>query len=412
MVVSSVDKLNVSYGSLAKSSKQKVIILFLSFYAFLSGFVFIEPSPAEILFVIFVALLLIRLKFNLHFMLETLIILFFPLFTSTLSGLFQDGFINVRFIVIDLYLFGFYFILVSAIMTERLNSIELIKTVMKYWTLAALINIFAGLYCYATGKQFLFGVDVIKFGIRLKGFFKDPNVFGPFAVVPFVFHLDVLIKERINLKRLFLVILLGLGIVLSFSRAAWLNAAVSTIILIGYYVAINVRKHSKRNVLVLVVIMIFLISVGWKIIDNVEIMNTKLSDFMLARFGLQKYDEERFGAQSEMVEILESRNVLFGIGPGKYEDYAGMATHSLYIRYLGERGLISFVIFVIWLVHKAKLGKRSPLKIFLLSTLVGQMINSFFIDSLHWRHFWILFVFLTVVKLEYKNMENVSPKHK
>uniref|UniRef100_A0A7V4KFL6 Uncharacterized protein n=1 Tax=Fervidobacterium pennivorans TaxID=93466 RepID=A0A7V4KFL6_FERPE len=89
-----------------------------------------------------------------------------------------------------------------------------------------------------------------------------------------------------------------------------------------------------------------------------SLLGISLKDFILARLGLQSYDVGRFEAQRKFVHILSSANAFFGIGPGNYELYSRMATHSLYARYIGERGLFGFSLFVMfWVIVLKKLLK-------------------------------------------------------
>ncbi len=376
-------------SDLVTTAKQKRIALLFGIYTFLSGFVFIEPSPAEIFFVLLLPFLLVTVKWSLSFLIESLFLLFLPLVTSTVAGLFQDGFINPRFIVIDVYLFVFYMVMSSAISTEGIDASDLLENVMKFWTYAALVNIAAGLFCYVSGKTMLLNVPIIRFGIRLTGFFKDPNVLGPFIVVPLLYNLDLLIKGRDIFKRLFLIIALALGALLSFSRAAWLNTLVAVVILLGYYGLFGGAKNKKY---VFLMIVFMLAAVYVLLLTSPQIMGFRLIDFLQSRLGLQSYDEQRFRTQLFVVEILQSKNILFGIGPGRYEEYAGMSTHSLYLRYLGERGLFGFLTLIVWFVIRFKSMRKTSLKIFFFSSLLGQLANSVFIDSLHWRHLWVLFI--------------------
>jgi hypothetical protein len=85
--------------------------------------------------------------------------------------------------------------------------------------------------------------------------------------------------------------------------------------------------------------------VFWYSADKIDLLGANLRDFILTRLGLQHYDLERFEAQRKFVDILSSADAFFGIGPGNYELYSRMATHSLYLRYIGERGLFRFLSF-------------------------------------------------------------------
>ena len=61
---------------------------------------------------------------------------------------------------------------------------------------------------------------------RASGTFKDPNVLGPFLVLPIVFALQHILIGRIGLMRGLLVMSVPLAaLFLTFSRGAWGNLA-------------------------------------------------------------------------------------------------------------------------------------------------------------------------------------------
>jgi len=123
---------------------------------------------------------------------------------------------------------------------------------------------------------------------------------------------------------------------------------------------------------------------------NIKILGYDLRLFFMQRLGLQSYDADRFASQQNFIEMLRD-NPLFGIGPGNYEVYTNYSAHSTYARLFGERGLIGFVIFIIVvLLALKKAYERSK---FLSFSLLGILLNSFVVDTFHWRHLWLLLAF-------------------
>lgn len=369
-------------------NRYKTYVLFLSTYTFLSGFVFIEPSPAEIWFTLTVPFLLLGFKVRWSVIFAT-ISLFLPLFLSSFIGLALYGVFNPRFFIIDIYLFSFFFVLSSYASSLKKYAEKILDKLMISWSWAGAINILAGIFCYLTGRRTLLNANVVRFGIRLTGFFKDPNVLGPFLIPVSVYFLMQFLKDRGNkFANLTLFSFFSFGVLLSFSRAAWLDYAVSMFFLI--IMRLQKRKMFLK-ILGITAILIIAFSVFWFLADKINFFGITLKDFFLSRLGLQSYDIGRFEAQHQFIEILSSTSALFGIGPGNYEIYsAGFATHSLYARYIGERGLFGFSLFVVFWIFVLKKTIASRNKDFLLPVLFGQLANSFFIDSLHWRHLWLI----------------------
>ena len=89
--------------------------------------------------------------------------------------------------------------------------------------------------------------DIMTRYDRATGFFKDPNVLGPFLVPALVYTLHRLTEARLrkSLPRLAVLLVLGFAMLLSFSRGAWFNLGVAVVIYGALYV-LTVRSHRAR----------------------------------------------------------------------------------------------------------------------------------------------------------------------
>lgn len=375
---------------ISKSSDLAVFEIFFLGYVFLSGFVFIEPSPAELWFLVFALFLLRKIRLDSEILL-TLWLLMGPMVISAYIGQVFFGLINLRFLVIDFYLF-LLFILVTSFLRYYFESKffeTLVHKTFVIWAFAGAVNVLASLFSISASGRLL-GVELLVFGIRMKGFFKDPNVLGPFLVPPAVYFLNVLNDGKAHKKYSFLYflgfLLLSLGVLFTFSRAAWLNYGIS----LGLFFIIKLFRGPVHRTLKLIVFVFLVFALAANLADSVTVWDINLAQFIQNRSRLQGYDQDRFATQFEVFEILENSNVFFGAGPGNYEFFTRMATHSLYARYLGERGVFGFLLFlfffmlVFWRLMSLKCLR------FLLPVMIGQVVNSLFIDSLHWRHLWVL----------------------
>lgn len=379
----------IYYSNISLTNKsvkfENRVRLYLSLYVFLSGFVFIEPSPAELLFLIFFTVSIFKIEFDKQIFLLTLLLLI-PCFISVYIGQTFFYLLDLRFFLIDIYLF-FFFLITASYLKKISYSKNLLSNLMFFWTLAGLINILAGIISVSNNGK-LFGIDVLVFGLRLKGFFKDPNVLGPFLTPPALYFLNRTIKSRRKfLVSFFLFIILSFGVLFTFSRAAWLNYTTSFLLLI--LIKFFKPKELKKLLLVISILSIVTI-IFWELSYSIELMGFNLQNFFLGRVGLKSYDQDRFEAQKGFSDILKSTSILFGTGPGNYETFTHMATHSLYARYIGERGLFGFLLFGIFLSILLVKSTKSKFSELLFPIIIGQMVNSLFIDSLHWRHLWIL----------------------
>jgi O-antigen ligase len=77
----------------------------------------------------------------------------------------------------------------------------------------------------------------------------------------------------------------------------------------------------------------------------------------------------------------------------------GYAAHSTYIRALAEQGLLGLFIVVALLLGTLLLAFRNAVvgrdtygvgSAALLAAWTGILANSVFVDTMHWRHLWLL----------------------
>ena len=215
-------------------------------------------------------------------------------------------------------------------------------------------------------------------GPRWQGTFKDPNVFGGFLVLPLAWSLDrVMAGGRAGWVLATAVLMLGLA--MSLSRGAVLAGAVTLAIMAA--LALRRREYAqvRRGA--------FALALGLAVVVGFVLAND-LGSTILARVGLQDYDSVRFEVQERAVTGQSGSSWALGMGPGQFEVVHVYATHSLYLRILAENGLLAFVPFAAFLVlHIVRIGQGGGT---ILAILIGQLLNGFVIDTLHWRHLWVL----------------------
>jgi hypothetical protein len=174
---------------------------------------------------------------------------------SALIGLISLGVLDFRFIITDTYLFVFFFVLASYAksLTKSPYQERFLDRLMIPWSLAGAVNIIAGGFGYLTGRVNLFGSEILKYG-RLTGFFKDPNVLGPFLIPVSAYFLMQFLKARRNeLLNFAFFLFFSFAILLTFSRAAWLNYVVATILLVGTALLNRSTRSKALSLLVITV---------------------------------------------------------------------------------------------------------------------------------------------------------------
>lgn len=228
---------------------------------------------------------------------------------------------------------------------------------------------------------------------RGQGLFKDPNVYSAFLVPPTIIVLEEIGRPSLlparRLLTVPLFVLLAAGVVVAFSRAAWLNLALAAFVV----VLVSALRRGGLRVAVRAVGALALAG----IVGLGLLAATGSLDFLQQRSRLETYDQERFGAQN--VAFHRMTDHLFGHGPGQVEPNLDISTHSLFARSAFEQGVIGLLLvaslMLATLACAASFARRDGRingvgSAALLGCWVGLVANSFFIDTIHWRHLYVV----------------------
>lgn len=256
----------------------------------------------------------------------------------------------------------------------------------------------AGVVSVALGTLAYFHVlhfaALLEFG-RPKGLFKDPNVYGPY-MVPIALYTMARLMDRAR-RRWFwagLSAVSMIGIFLSYSRACWLNYLAAVAAYIGATALWQRRAGDLRRWRRLA---IGLLLAAITVLASLSLPGVR--DMVRERWGsggLHDYDQARFDTQRKAWDTALA--VPLGIGPGQADPTFNYATHNTYLRVLSENGWLGFAAFYAFValtftqavrrVRRAPAGDR--LAVVVLACLAGWMVNAAVIDTLHWRHLWLL----------------------
>jgi len=232
---------------------------------------------------------------------------------------------------------------------------------------------------------------------RAMGPFKDPNVFGPFLILPTLYLAQRLTVRPVGdmLWSLPLLLILLLALFLSFSRGAWVNFVSAALVFIGlsYATATSRRDRARLVGFMLLVTAFAAIIVAWMLsIEDVRNL------FMQRLVLVQDYDvssDGRFGSMLAAFNMALKHPL--GIGPDQWPRIWGLMPHNIYVNVFVSGGLIAFVGFLgltlmtLWIGLRA-LRIKSPFRgvlIIALAVFIGHAIEGFIIDTNHWRHLYI-----------------------
>lgn len=376
------------------------LLVFLAFS--LLSFVRVEPAPSDILISVLIVGLLIKERNRLTqikpFTLIHVAVLVFVATNFTAIGTLISAESAARYVVISLYLLAFFYFI-----RLYVDDARAIKVVLAGYLVAAIAAVVLGLLgLFNLG---LSEAQVLMDGrrwsgyFRLQVFFKDPNVFGPFIVPGILLLLEDLrrpwlLKVSSPIK-IGILTLLTLGTILAFSRAAYLNLAVALIL----YLILLAGTGRLRNLAVAAGLVGLVLFTSLMIVNQTpEIFGLDLQTTKNEALSLHSYDSSRFANQ--LVAVQAGLHNPFGVGPGQYHLKYGLGTHSLYLRVFAEQGWFGFLSLagligavLAYLVRTARFSvdpTRRSIGIVVLASLVAILANSFFIDTLHWRHLWLL----------------------
>lgn len=351
----------------------------------LSSIALIEPSPYDIVFVLCItmAFLFSHLSFPYYTLLPLLLIgLFIDANLISLFFSYKDVVSATRFFLITFYLIVTWFFLVGLL--QRYNQ-PVLDVIFSGYITAAVIAVVIGTAAYF---QLIPQAELFLYFGRASGLFKDANVYGPF-LIPAVLYALSQFESREGMGQLFwlaLAVLLSIGVLLSFSRAAWGNYVISVFM----YFVLPPWRSLKDRVFKICLVVLLLLAVMLYTLNQ-----SQVSDLLSQRIGFHNYDNNRFGTQLASIKMVIDNPL--GIGPRQTEQILNYSTHSLYVRVLTEYGLLGitsflgllFITVVRSLRQNFTLNNASPHMAIVTASLAGILFNSFFIDTLHWRHFWL-----------------------
>jgi O-antigen ligase len=295
----------------------------------------------------------------------------------------------LRFSLITVYLVAFALWLAGWV-----NSPYRSRLVVRTWLIAAVLTSLVGIAVVYLPVPFPGRAILMDTALaRADVLFEDANVYGPFLIPIAVIVLEEILRPRLLPRRPALLavvfLVLGLGILVSFSRAGWVNFVVAVLVMLG---VAALRRRGGRAVLRVLVALTVAAVTAWEVIAR-----TGHLEFLGERAQLQSYDTERFSAQRAGVEMATQYPL--GVGPGQFEFHHFVEAHSTYVRVLAEQGVLGLAAWLVLAGYTLFLAVRNVVRGWdtygigsaaLLGAWCGLLVNSAVVDTLHWRHLWVV----------------------
>jgi len=357
---------------------------------FLSGFVINEPAPYELFLA---AVIAIAFLFGLRI----------PAAIAPLLGLLMlfviGGMIAMTQMAelrdTPLYLAVTFFLSLTAVFfaATLIARPDLFRIVFLAWTVAAMATGLLGILGY-------FGLTGGSFTLydRAAGAFKDPNVFGPYLVLPatYLFHRLMTgnpMKMPVYVGAL---LFLSLAILLSFSRGAWgLYFFSLAAVTAGLFIQ---SRSGAFRLKVAVMAVVSALAIG--IAAMIALQIPAIADLFVQRAQLvQEYDGARLGRFARYTigfELAMERPL--GIGALVFGRMYGEDTHNIWLKALLDYSWLGFAAYLTLIVWTIAGGFRilfrdrpwQPFLICAYVVFIGHVLLGTVIDTNHWRHFYIL----------------------
>jgi hypothetical protein len=365
-------------------------------WVFCGSVVITEPSPYELAFALVFVVSLFTGAFAFQRSTLGLLVLWALFIPFALIGAFQASFTPLLdamlFQLVTIFLFFTSYWVANYVAQAPQQRMRLI---LLAYTVTAVLSALLGTLGYL---GLIPGESLLTLYGRAKALFKDPNVFGPFLILPAMYALQrvLLGSPRRALLGGAVFLVLAIGVFASFSRAAWGHFAVSALLVyvLCFFLVAQAREKARMLVLALVGFMALSVAIGGLLsIPSVQ----RLFE---TRASAQNYDEGesgRFGRQGYAFE-LALENPL-GIGPLEFRNLRiREEPHNSYVNVLhvyGWGGGFAFIAFVgvtIWrgVRFVARPSPNRLLLIPLVAVFVPLAAEAAIIDVDHWRHFFLV----------------------
>lgn len=360
------------------------------------AFVFIEPSPYEIVFIITFGVALFG---GLRLHRGTLPLLYVTLaftpfaFLAAFQMRYQPAVDGLIYNLVTIFLFITAYFAANFVAQSPYRHVRLIA---RAYLAIAVFTSLVGTLAYLgilPGEGML-----LRFG-RAKAFFKDPNVYGPFLALPAMFALQrvLLGHGRAVWWNALAYLVIFVGIFVSFSRGAWGLFAASSAVLFLFVFFLESTGRRKVRLLMFALGGLMVLGAATAVLLSIP----QVAELFVHRFALtQSYDAGelgRFGRNWYTLSVALDNPL--GLGPLEY-GYMRISEqpHNTYLNVplsYGWGGALMYYVLVIWtcctgLMTVMKPSPNRTLLMPVLAAFLPTLVLSAIIDTDHWRHWFLM----------------------
>lgn len=380
----------------AKARFGKLLDWTVAFWIFAGSVVITEPSPYELSFFLVLGATLLAGSFAFQRSTLGLLVLWAGFIPFAIIAAFQPTFTPLtdalQFQAVTIFLFFTSYWVANYVAEAPQSRMRLI---VGAYAATAVISSLLGTLGYL---GVIPGHDLFTLYGRAKALFNDPNVFGPFLILPAMYALQRVLlgtpQRAIWAAGIFMII--TVGVFASFSRAAWGHFAGSALIvyLLCFFLIANALEKVRMLILALLGALLIVVALGGMLsIPSVQ----KLFETRAAAQNYDEGDSGRFGRQGYAFELALANPL--GIGPLEFRNLrVKEEPHDSYVNVLhvyGWGGGLIFILFIgttIWrgISFVARGSPNRLLLIPLIAVWIPLCVEAAIIDLDHWRHFFLI----------------------
>jgi hypothetical protein len=368
--------------------------LVLWLMGFAGAFVFIEPSPYEIVALagmVLIGVTGMSLRGALMPLALMLILLNIGYAVAVVQVSGQSKAVTWVFISIFLAVTAIFYAAILSTGTQA-RLAHLLRGYLAAAVIAALFGIVA--YFHLLGSL---SDPFVLYG-RARGTFNDPNVLGAFLVLPaaLLFQRILIGRASAVIRSGVLLLILLAGLFLTFSRAAWGQFGLVALVVMGLSLVTAPSAQSRIRIVSIAI----LGAVIGVIFLGALLSLHQVADLFNERATLdQSYDVGHFGRFGRYLLGAElGLDRPFGIGPLQFSSIFGEDPHNSYLNAFMSGGWLSgFAYLTLTAVTLAAATRflrvdtpwRSTYQV-IYAAYLGAAVESAIIDIDHWRHYFLI----------------------
>jgi len=272
------------------------------------------------------------------------------------------------------------------------DTLRRLETLRRAYLIAAVFAAVLGIL----GYFHVFGAELLTDNDRARATFKDPNVFGPFLILPLLLVIERVLQRGLRLRDLVPSGIMLIALFLSFSRGAWGHFIGSALLMLLLMLITSRSDRFRARIITFAVaaavVLALLIAVllSFNAVDKVFEIRAELT---------QSYDVGHSGRFARQLQgLLQMFDFWNGVGPKRFWLHFGQDPHNVYLNgfysygWLGGLAQLALVLLTLVFGFRAVLITTpwQPTFIAVYATYAGVAAEGAIIDTDHWRHYFLL----------------------